>query len=171
MEKLSGKLLWTVRLLLTAACGFMVGFILYNSIQTAVESARQSSRVVEVVQQVVAVVAPNSPIVTATGSAYDKLHAVVRVMAHFSEYALLGLLAGWCYRSYTNKKFWVLIPTISLTVLACVDEWLQTFVDGRAWETMDLLLDGCGGAAGITFAALSVVLGLLIYEKRMLKKE
>ena len=106
MEKNNRKLLWALRILLTAACAFAVGFILYNSIQTAVESAKQSSRAVEVVQQVVATVAPNSPIVTATGDAYDRLHAAVRTLAHFTEYALLGVLAGWCYRSYTDKKVW-----------------------------------------------------------------
>ena len=166
MEKLSGKLLWTIRVLLTAACGFMVGFILYNSIQNAVESARQSSRAVEVVQQVVAVVAPNSPIVTATGSAYDRLHAVVRVMAHFSEYALLGLLAGWCYRSYTNKRIWLLIPTIFLTVLACVDEWLQTFTEGRGGQFVDILVDMLGGGVGLVFALFTVWLTIKWIRKR-----
>ena len=88
MDVSHGKLVWAVRILLSVACVFAVGFIFYNSKQTAVESTQQSSHAVEMVQQVVAVFAPNSSIITATGAEYDKLHAFVRTLAHFSEFAL-----------------------------------------------------------------------------------
>ena len=156
MEKNQKALLWTVRILLSIACAFAVGFILYNSIQTAVESARQSSKAVEVVQKVVATVAPNSPIVTATGDAYDRLHAVVRTLAHFSEYALLGALGAWCYRSYTDKKIWLLAPCVGVAILAVADECLQTLADGRGAQFVDVMVDICGGAMGVAFALLTV---------------
>ena len=156
MEKINRKLLWTLRILLSTACAFAVGFILYNSIQTAVESAKQSSRAVEVVQKVVATVAPNSPIVTATGDAYDRLHAVVRTLAHFTEYALLGALAGWCYRSYTDKKVWLLAPSVGVALLAVVDECLQLTAEGRGSQLSDVAVDILGGSLGIVFALLSV---------------
>ena len=156
MEKIKRKLLWAVRILLSVACAFAVGFILYNSIQTAVESAKQSSRAVEVVQKVVATVAPNSPIVTATGDAYDRLHAAVRTLAHFTEYALLGALAGWCYRSYTDKKVWLLAPSVGVALLAVVDECLQLTAEGRGSQLSDVAVDILGGSLGIVFALLSV---------------
>ena len=156
MEKINRKLLWTLRILLSTACAFAVGFILYNSIQTAVESAKQSSRAVEVVQKVVATVAPNSPIVTATGDAYDRLHAAVRTLAHFTEYALLGALAGWCYRSYTDKKVWLLAPSVGVALLAVVDECLQLTAEGRGSQLSDVAVDILGGSLGIVFALLSV---------------
>ena len=166
MENMRGKLLWTVRILLSAACAFAVGFILYNSIQTAVESARQSERVVEVVQEVATVVAPNSAIATATGEDYNKLHAAVRTLAHFSEYALLGVLAGWCYRSYTNKKIWLLLPTVGAAVLAVADEYLQTFSEGRGLQVTDMLVDVCGSAVGLVFALFTVWWAWKIVQKR-----
>lgn len=167
MEKINEKLMWTARILLTIACAFAVGFILYNSIQTAVESARQSSRVVEVVQKVVASVAPNSPIVTATGSAYERLHAVVRTLAHFSEYALLGALAGWCYRSYTDKKLWLGVAGGGVALMAVLDEFLQTFSAGRGTQFTDMLVDICGGGVGIAFALFTVwLVGKMIRKRR-----
>ena len=167
MEKNQKALLWAVRILLSMACAFAVGVILYNSIQTAVESARQSRRAVEVVQKVVATVAPNSPIVTATGEAYDRLHAAVRTLAHFSEYALLGALGAWCYRSYTDKKIWLLAPSVGVTLLAVTDECLQTMADGRGAQFVDVLVDVCGGCVGVVFALFVIwAVGKIIQKRR-----
>ncbi len=167
MEKNQKTLLWAVRILLSMACAFAVGIILYNSIQSAVESVRQSSRAVEVVQKVVATVAPNSPIVTATGEAYDRLHAVVRTLAHFSEYALLGALGAWCCRSYTDKKRWLFAPSVGVTLLAVMDECLQTMADGRGAQFVDVLVDICGGCVGIVFALFTIwAVGKLIQKRR-----
>lgn len=167
MEKTNEKLVWAVRILLSVACAFAVGFILYNSIQPAVESSKQSSRVVEMVQTVVSVFAPNSPIVTATGDAYVKLHGAVRTLAHFSEYALLGALGAWCYRSYTNKKVWVLVPSVGVVFMAVMDEWLQTFSAGRGAQFTDVLVDVLGGGVGIAFALFTVwCVGEIIRKRR-----
>ena len=166
MEKWNGKLLWAVRILLSVACALVVGFILYNSIQTAVESAKQSERVVEVVQEVATAIAPNSAVATATGADYDKLHSVVRTLAHFSEYALLGVLAGWCYRSYTDKKIWLLLPTVGMAVLSVLDELLQTLSEGRGTQVTDMLVDTLGGGLGVAFALLTVWLAVKMIRKR-----
>ena len=166
MENTKKMLLWTVRILLSVACAFALGFILYNSIQPAVESARQSGQVVEVVQEVVATIAPESPIATATGEDYDKLHAAVRLIAHFSEYALLGALGAWCYRSYTDKKVWLLLPSCVLAALAVVDECLQLFAEGRGMQFLDIMVDICGGGLGIAVALASVWLVVKVLERR-----
>ena len=167
MEKTKEKLVWAVRIFLTVACAFAVGFILYNSIQPAVESSKQSSRVVEMVQTVVAVFAPDSPIVTATGRDYERLHGVVRTLAHFSEYALLGALGAWCYRSYTNKKIWLCVVDGGVTLMAVLDEWLQTFSAGRGAQFTDVVVDVLGGGVGIVFALFTVwCVGKVIRKRR-----
>ena len=58
--------------------------------QEGEQSAEKSSEVVKAVQKVAAFFDPNSAIATATGEAYDRLHAAVRNWAHFAEFALLG---------------------------------------------------------------------------------
>ena len=160
-----------LKILLPVACCLWIAFIFTNSLQAGGESSSQSAAVVETVQRVAQAIAPESTIANATGEAYDKLHSAVRACAHVTEFAVLGLLLGWCYFAYTLNWKLYFIPLLGALLVALLDEWLQTFVDGRAWEVTDLLLDSLGGLAGVVFAALSVVLGLLIYEKRMLKKE
>ena len=158
------------KILLPIACVLWIVFILANSLQTAGESSAQSATVVETVQRVAKAIAPESTIANATGETYDKLHLLVRACAHFTEFAVLGVLLGWCYFAYTLQWKFFFIPCLGAALVATVDEWVQTFVDGRAWETIDLLLDCFGGVAGALFAALSVVIGLLIYEKSLQKK-
>lgn len=145
---------------------FAVGFILYNSLQPATQSAQQSNCVVALVQRAVAVVAPNSSIANATGDAYQRLHEIVRTLAHFSEYAFLGALGGWCCLSYTLKKLFYGIPMVAVTVLAGVDEWLQTFACGRAAQWSDVAVDICGGTVGLAFAALTVFIVMNIIKRR-----
>ena len=166
MKIIHGKLVWAVRILLSMACAFAVGFIFYNSMQDAVESTKQSSQAVEVVQQVVATVAPNSPIVTATGAEYDKLHEFVRTLAHFSEFALLGVLAGWCYCAYADKKKWSFIPFCGVVLVSVLDELLQTTIEGRGAQFLDVLVDVSGGVLGVVFALLSVWLAVKLIQKR-----
>ena len=159
-----------LKILLPIMCFLWITFILTNSLQTAGESSAQSETVVETVQRVAKAIAPESTIANATGETYDKLHLLVRACAHVMEFAVLGVLLGWCYFAYTLKWKLYFIPCLGVLLIAAVDEWIQTFVEGRAWEMTDLLLDSFGGVTGVLFAALSVVLGLLIYEKRLLKK-
>jgi VanZ family protein len=159
-----------LKILLPIACLAWVVFIFSNSLQTAEQSSVQSTTVVDTVQQVAKVIAPESKIANATGSAYEKLHAVIRSFAHFTEFAVLGVLLGWCYFAYTLKWKYFFIPGLFVLLVPILDEWMQSFVEGRAWEAFDLLLDVLGGAAGIMFAALSVVVGLLICEKATKRK-
>lgn len=159
-----------LKILLPIACALWIAVILANSLQTAGESSAQSATVVETVQRVAKAIAPESAIANATGEAYDKLHLLVRACAHFVEFAVLGVLLGWCYFAYTLQWKFFFIPCLGAAFVAAIDEWAQTFVEGRAWETTDLLLDCFGGVAGALFAALSVVIGLLIYEKSLQKR-
>lgn len=157
---------WILRGVLTALCALAVGFILYNSLQPAVESAAQSSRVVSLVQRVAVVIAPNSAIANATGEAYQLLHEIVRTLAHFSEYALLGALGGWCCMSYTVKKTVYGIPMVGVIALSMVDEWLQTFTAGRGAQWLDVLVDVAGGWCGVAFAVMTVWMTMMIVKRR-----
>lgn len=164
-------ILLTLRVLLTALCALAVGFIIYNALQPAVKSAGQSSTTVSTLQKVLAYFAPNSPLATATGEAYDKLHAFVRGAAHFAEYALLGGLAAWCCFSYTRVRKWMGVPVLGVTVLAAIDEILQKFVAGRGAQFSDVLIDVAGGYFGIGFAILTVWLGWKIVKRHQKNRE
>ncbi len=161
----------TLRVLLSLLCGAWVAFIFSNSTKGAGASATQSSGVVNMVQQVVGAFAPNSAIANATGEAYDRLHGVIRTLAHFTEFALLGGLVSWCCFSYTFKKIAQAIPPIAVCVVAILDECLQLLSAGRAFQVSDILIDIAGGIVGVGFAILTVWLGSVIIKRRRVRRE
>ncbi len=157
------RIFW--RVVTTLACALMLVFIFSNSLRTAESSSAQSSAVVDTIQDVASVVAPESSIATATGEDYDKLHADVRMLAHFSEFMLLGALFFWCWYSYTSKKIWMIAPAAGAILTPMLDELLQTLSSGRAAEWFDVAVDVLGGLCGGVFALCTLTLGIYIYRK------
>ncbi len=149
----------------------MLVFIFSNSLKSASQSIEQSSHTVQAVQDFVAVFDPDSPIVTATGEAYELLHEIVRTVAHFAEFALMGSLFGWCLLSYTTRKKRLLIPLGGVLIVPLIDECLQLFSDGRGMQGFDILLDIGGGVIGLAFAIATVWLGVWLHRRRVQKRE
>jgi VanZ family protein len=88
-------------------------------------------------------------------------HLLVRKAAHFTEYALLALLAARAFRTSSRaalaRRWWpasfALVASIAL-----VDEYHQSFVPTRTGTVYDSLLDMAGGATALTSAALWLAL-------------
>lgn len=159
------KKIYLARALLTVACLLVLAFIFGNSLKAGDESSAQSAGVVKAVQKVAGFFAPNSWVATATGEAYEKLHAVVRTIAHFSEFALLGALCSWCYRAYTTEKAYFFVVVFFVLLIPVVDEFLQTLTIGRVADIYDVWIDSAGGAVGILFA-----LGALWITKKIRRR-
>ncbi len=159
------KKIYLARALLTLACLLLLAFIFGNSLKAGDESSAQSAEVVQAVQKVVGFFAPHSWIATATGEAYEKLHAVVRTLAHFSEFALLGALCSWCYRAYTAEKAYFFVVVFFVLFVPIVDEFLQTLTAGRVADIYDVWIDSAGGAVGIAFALLTLWIAKRIRRK------
>ena len=158
------------RIVTTIACALMLVFIFSNSLKTAEVSSTQSSKVVDTVQEVVSAINPESPIATATGEDYDRLHAAIREMAHFFEFALLGALFCLCWFSYTSEKGYVIIPATAIVITPMIDELLQTLSSGRAAEWFDVFVDVSGGFCGGFLALCAITIGVHIYRKRAEKR-
>ena len=159
------------KILLPILCILWLAFIFCNSLQTGETSSEQSSVVVDSIQSVAKVVAPNSWVATATGEEYDKLHSGVRISAHFLQFAVLGALLCWCYFAYTFRVAYIYLPVCAVLLVPFIDECLQNFVAGRAVETSDLLTDLAGGVFGFIMAALSVIIGVMIYHSKRKKNK
>ena len=71
---------------------------------------------------------------------------LIRKLAHFSEYALLGglICAYREARPYRRRGAWGFT-----TLYAISDEIHQMFVDGRGPAVADVLIDSAGAAAGV----------------------
>ena len=82
---------------------------------------------------------------------------IVRKTAHFTEYAILGVLVSQAL----DPRPTVDVRALGLTVLACViaasiDETIQLFVPGRSGQVTDVILDCCGAATGILLRRAAV---------------
>ena len=170
MEK-KGRKVYAICLcvLMTLLCAGLIGWIFSNSLKTAEASTEQSASAMGVIQKIFAAIAPNSIIATATGEDYDRVHTIVRMIAHFTEFAVLGALLIWCWRTYTGKRLFLFIPIALMVIVPILDETLQSFTAGRAMEFTDVLIDLAGGIFGGGFAVFTLWIGYLIIKKKKKK--
>ncbi len=155
--------------LLLAVCVVIAQIWIFgHSMRNADESLAESDTVVEIVRPVVEPILQEANVSTE----YENLSYIVRKMAHFAEYALLGFLCLLCTWLSPIKGRWRLaLPLPYCALSAGVDECIQMNYSERSAQWSDVLLDSCGAAAGILFASLCLALVLLIYRKRKNKIE
>lgn len=74
----------------------------------------------------------------------------IRKLAHFSEYAFMGVLVYTMWRPWKerNRRLYLLV-VLWVALSAAGDEFHQLFVPGRYGSVADVLLDTCGGAFGV----------------------
>lgn len=88
---------------------------------------------------------------SAQESVGPELPAWTRVVAHFTEYAVLASLWAWALLPDLGRRALPIAGAISLAY-AISDEFHQSFVPGRDSDPLDVLTD----AAGITVALLVI---------------
>ncbi len=147
---------------------FWLGFIFSNSLKSGGESSEQSSKVHQVVNQVAQSVGVKEEISEET----------VRSGAHFTEFAILGVLVCLCIGSLWNMQrhgrlprlmLWGLLSVPVCALLATADELLQTLSDGRSAQVSDGLLDTAGATVG-TALFIGILWILWIIRKKKEEK-
>ena len=99
-------------------------------------------------------------------SLYDKLTFYIRKSAHFTEYAVLGVLVFWCLYKLQDKRLRTACAAVLGSLYSATDELHQLFSDGRSCELRDMLID----TGGVLVGALFGLVVLLIYEKYLARK-
>lgn len=82
---------------------------------------------------------------------FELFHHMIRKWAHFTEYATLGLIGYFCVPR--EHRFKILVVSI---LVACFDECIQLFVDGRSGQMSDVFID----SLGITFSHILLYIGV-----------
>lgn len=80
------------------------------------------------------------------------LHFVARKAGHFSEYAVMGLLAARAFRTSSSKfiaKYWFPAALVLVVLYALLDEYHQSFVPGRTASALDSGIDILGGLVAL----------------------
>jgi VanZ family protein len=80
------------------------------------------------------------------------IHFITRKIAHFTEYAILGLLAARAFRTsprYAIRHRWFLISAALVVAFALLDEYHQSFVPNRTGTIYDSFIDMAGGLTAL----------------------
>ena len=171
-NKTKNLIVWGLRIILTIAFFVTMGWIFSNSLKDATQSGMQSSQVTEDVKQVIETVKPDISFGGSTEEEdFNILHNYIRDFGHFAEFALLCALCVWCLRSWTDKKVFLFLPIPLSIIVAIIDEYLQTFSEGRAQELSDIFTDTSGACAGFAFAVCTLLILGMFYRFFKAKKQ
>ena len=158
--KLSKKY-WFFTILAIILAVAINGYIIMHSCLDAIESTKASQGVVEVAEEVVNTVSPN----TVTEENYDSFATLIRkAFGHFGLFAASGLLTSlalylslspysWC-KHYMNVMFSLVIGLF----MGILTEMIQLSVPGRSGEAVDVLIDFSGYIVG------TLIIGLILFS-------
>lgn len=137
---------WVVamRIVFTVGLVWTTVFIFKNSLQIAEVSSAHSHESMETINKLLGVlgIGPLS-------------EYIVRKLAHFSEFALLGFWFMLCLRVYTRRFVrHVSWPLFFGLLVANIDETIQLYVPGRSSSVRDVIIDFVGVLTGLFIALL-----------------
>lgn len=138
----------------------MMGFIFYFSSQDGLTSSSLSYRVglkaVEIVDEVLDKDWTDAEVRQKTRA----LHYYIRKTAHVTEYFLLAAFVALPLYVYRVRGIWLSITAgIFCVAFACLDEYHQSFVSGRAGQLKDVGIDSIGIFLGILVAQIVCYFG------------
>lgn len=126
---------------------FIISFIWIQSMIPGEESTVESEFIKNIVTPILEII---------VGKGNVTLH-LVRKLAHFTEYFILGVIS---VITINNKKKIVLSSVLGL-IVAIVDETIQLFTPGRSGMIKDVILD----FSGVAFSILIMTLVIFICHK------
>ncbi len=80
------------------------------------------------------------------------IHFLTRKVAHFSEYAVLGILSARAFASSANdfvQRHWFQMALLLIICFALLDEFHQSFVPSRTASIYDSAIDVAGGLTAL----------------------
>ena len=157
--KVSKKyLIWTIIVSILAL--LINAYIIMHSCLNASQSTEASRGVIDVTEDVINTVAPN----TITPENYDSFALFIRkAFGHFGLFVVSGLLTSLAVfllfnMSNSSKHYINVVIGLSLgLLLAIITETIQLLVEGRSGELTDILIDFSGYSLG------ALIVGLVLF--------
>lgn len=113
---------------------FWMALIFTMSSFNSTESSNQSNFIVDIISKILNI------------NNIELLSLIIRKLAHFTEYFILGILLSNLILSYNKKAY---ISIIICILYAISDEIHQIFVPGRSCQILDITIDSLGSILGI----------------------
>lgn len=152
-----------IRWVLVAA---VYGLIFWFSSQPSDDSSEQSSFIVDLIVKLYFKDIDTMPSGQAAAT-IDVLTVIVRKFAHFSAFAALGFFAYLAFVFISSFALRYLAAIGLSAALAGLDEFHQTFVEGRAGMFSDVCVD----TAGASFGAFIMLVFCVMTAYYKLKKQ
>lgn len=103
-----------------------------------------------------------------TGDLGGNSSHVIRKLAHFTEFGLLGALLRWLFGMLHRKPVRYLgIPLLAGVCAAIIDEGIQLFVPGRGSRLTDIGIDALGVLTGIGLLSLIYLISQTIRKNHV----
>lgn len=128
---------------------WLVGVFVLSE-QTATSSNQLSRQVTEVVVE---------KVIDAEAAELKVYNHQVRILAHFTLYLILALMVS---RALRRRRGWVLLTLLMSGIFAGLDEFHQTFVDGRDAQLYDVAVDMAGACVGVVVYSILARVALYI---------
>lgn len=109
-------------------------FIFVMSSFDATSSSNQSNFIVDIITSIINI------------KDIELLSLIIRKLAHFIEYFILGILVINFITRYDKK---IIIAILLCIIYATSDEIHQIFVPGRSCQIIDIMIDSLGSIMGI----------------------
>ena len=87
------------------------------------------------------------------------IHFFIRKAAHFTEYAILALLAARAFRTSSRQMLrtrWFWVSLLFVVAYSLSDEFHQSFVPSRTASIYDSMIDSAGGLTALVWLAVRV---------------
>lgn len=124
-------------------------FIFCRSLQPAVKSDSESQRVLDLLMRLLP---------------FELSMRFVRKLAHFTEFAILGVLAGLLFGGKCRRfSAGLLFTVMTGAATALCDETIQLFVEGRTGQIQDVWIDIAGASLG---AVLALAGRAVVYSRK-----
>ncbi len=144
---------------------FSVGSMYYFSSQDSKTSSKQSSSVVELIDEIRNhITLKDENLIKIQDKVYSKLKSfgsksyIVRKMAHFSIYAFIGISLTIFIYTFSRKLLLSSSLAFILSIIyACFDEYRQLSVDGRSGSLKDVFIDSSGALIGIIVLSFVII--------------
>jgi len=85
------------------------------------------------------------------------IHFVIRKTGHFTEYAILALLAARAFRTSSQELLrarWFWVSLLFVVAYSLSDEFHQSFVPSRTASIYDSMIDSAGGLTALVWMAI-----------------
>lgn len=98
---------------------------------------------------------------------FDLSENFVRKLAHFVEFAGLGVITALMVFSFYRKAFKGTFVMLFITLMsAVIDEYIQLDVQGRSGQVSDVVLDFSGSITGVIITSALLAVAVCIRRKK-----